>query len=139
MGPVFTHIILSIALIPTSHINCRLPHSLRAHTTHFLTNNTARALYQHNIHSCPSCRPHIHLSLKPNTSQWTLQEAHTWTMASPQLHLLAFARRTVVLSRCSHRDEKIYNPRMPRLFRATRMAQFKAYGSMINSLGSCIG
>jgi hypothetical protein len=64
---VFARIIQSIALITTSHINRRLPHPLRAHTNHLLTNNTTSALYQHHIHRCPSCRPHIPSSLKPNT------------------------------------------------------------------------
>merc|ERR1712230_167682 len=71
---VFTRVILSIALIPTSHINCRLPRPLRAHTTHFLTNKH---------HLRPPSTQHSSLPILSSTHPLIPETEHS-TMDSPR-------------------------------------------------------
>merc|ERR1712000_635038 len=69
-----TRVILSIALIPTSHINCRLPRPLRAHTTHFLTNKH---------HLRPPSTQHSSLPILSSTHPLIPETEHS-TMDSPR-------------------------------------------------------
>jgi len=135
-----THIILSIALIPTSHINCRLPHSLRAHTTHFLTNKH---------HLRPPSTQHSSLPILSSTHPLIPETEHS-TMDSPRgSHLdngksptppVGFRPQNGGIIKVQPPRREDLQPSYAQTLQGDEEGAVQGwYGSMINSLGSCIG